>query len=247
MKKVKDYRKYVLSLREYIVYGIIFTVGMIVAVELFFEVLWPGFVLSAIFLPLFYRKISGYLKNKRISALEEEFCLYMQLVAASLSGGISFSNVFREVADNISSEDKSLMKSEFYTIDRMIKLRYDSREAFLSFAERSGSKDIESMAQALLCTSFAGGNVVNLIRSGVSALRLKQDTEREIRRIVSLPKMNHRIMTAMPFAFVILLKSMAPEYMKCLYIWPGRIVMIVVSVILVLAWLLGEKMGRVNL
>ena len=89
--------------------------------------------------------------------------------------------------------------------------------------------------------------MVNLIRSGVSALRLKQDTEREVKRIISLPRMNHRIMTVMPFAFVLFLKSMAPDYVDCLYQWPGRIVMILVVLVIFAAWILGERMGRCDL
>ena len=128
----------------------------------------------------------------------------MQLVTASLAGGTSFENVFREVADNVSLEKESVMQNEFYAMDRRIRLHYDSREVFMDFAGRSGSNDIKNIALALIVTSGSGGNIVSLLRNGVSALRLKQDTEREIKRIISLPKMNHRIMTVIPFAFVFL-------------------------------------------
>lgn len=247
MRRNTDYSKYVLSIREKLIYGSIFAVCTVIAAELLFGLWWSGIIAGAVLLPFFYLRLSSYLRDRRIGALEEEFALYMQLAAAALAGGTSFENVFREVADNVASEDNSIMKKEFYNIDRMIRLHYDSRDAFDEFAQRSGSKDIKSISAALLCTAVSGGNTVSLLRSGVSALRLKQDTEREIRRIISLPRMNHRIMTAMPFAFILLLRTISPEYVKCLYVWPGQLIMAAVSVLVAAAWLLGEKIGKIRL
>ncbi len=245
--KNTDYRKYRLNPKECLVYGMIFLGCAVAGFHLLFNSIFAGLIAGAFLLPLFYYKLSLYLRDRRISLLEEEFCRYMQLTVAALSGGTSFENVFREVADSVSeSEGESVMKREYYIIDRMISLNYDSREAFASFAQRSGSKDIMCIASALLCTSQSGGSVVNLLKSGVGALRLKQDTEREVKRIVSLPRMNHRILTAMPFAFVLLLKTMSPEYVNCLYVWPGRLAMMGAAVLLGASWLLGENLSKMR-
>ena len=247
MKNKTDYRKYLLSVKEKILYGIIFLAGTTIIMYLFFGLLWPGPVLGIGFLPLFYRKMSAFLTDRRIKKIEEEFCLYMQLVVASLAGGTTFENVFREVADNVSVHKDSIIRKEFYAIDRSIRLHYDSREVFMDFAQRSGSGDIKNIAVALMCTSQSGGNTVSLLKNGVSSLRLKQDTEREIKRLISLPEMNHRIMTAMPFALVFLLKTLAPDYVSCLYVWPGQLIMCISLFLIIIAWVLGEKMGRVRL
>ncbi|MBE7057380.1 MAG: hypothetical protein E7388_08090 [Ruminococcaceae bacterium] len=242
-EKYTDYRKYRLNKKELLLYGSVFVIGAVLVIELMFDIWWLGVVLGLVLLPLFYKKLSAYLRDRRINSLEEEFCRFMQLTVAALAGGTTFENVFREVADSVSSEE-SIMKKEYYIIDRMICLNYDSRDAFSAFAVRSGSEDIKKIAAALACTSEVGGNVIRLLQSGVGALRLKQDTEMEIKRILSAPKMNHRIMSVMPFAFVFILKTMSPEYIKSLYSWPGRGIMVAVAVLIAGSWLLGEKIGK---
>lgn len=246
-EKSTDYREYSLSLKERLLFGLLFLLASAIAFWLLFGIVWLGIPAGLILLPLFWKKLSAYLCKRRRDILEEEFCTYMQLTAASLASGTSFDNVFREVADSKPLAGKSkYMESEFLAISRLISLNYESTEAFALFADRTGSTDIKSMADALAGTSHSGGNLVNLVRSGVEALRLKQDTEREIKRILSAPRMNQRILTFMPFAFIFLLKFMSPEYVSKLYSGAGMIVMAVVTLLLIGSFLAGEKITNVK-
>ena len=250
MKKgAVDYRVYKLSAREVLGCGLIFTGGAALAGWLLFARVWMGLLIGAILLPLFYKKLKEYLRDKRKARLEEEFCRFMQLTAAALSGGTAFENVFGEVADAVSQENsrQSLMEKEFYIIDRLIGLHYESTAAFQKFAYRTGSRDIRSISQAISHVASTGGDLSELLKDGVNALRLKQDTEREIRRTIALPKMNHRILTCMPFGFIILLRSMSPSYVECLYEGTGIFVMALVALLIGAAWLLGDRVGKIHI
>ncbi len=250
MKKgAVDYRVYKLSAKEILGYGIIFMCCAALAGWLLFARVWLGLLIGAVLLPLFYKKLKGYLKDKRKARLEEEFCRFMQLTASSLSGGTAFENVFREVADAVSQENsgQSLMEKEFYIIDRLIGLNYESTAAFEKFADRTGSRDIKSISEAIRSVASTGGDLSELLKGGVNALRLKQDTEREIRRTVALPKMNHRILTCMPFGFILLLRYMSPTYIECLYEGIGIFIMSSVALLIGLAWLLGDKAGKIHI
>lgn len=246
-KSVVDYRQYQLSTKELLGYGNLFIVGALLAGWLLFARLWPGGIMGIVLLPLFYRKLKRHLKERRQARLEEEFCRFMQLAAAALAGGTAFENVFREVADTISSEQtgQSLMIKEFYRIDRLIGLHYDSTDAFRKFAERTDSRDIQSIAEALGSVVSTGGDLTELLKGGVYALRLKQDTEREIRRVIALPKMNHKILTGMPFGFLLLLRYLSPSYIECLYEGTGMLIMTAVALLTGLAWLLGDRIGKI--
>ena len=242
-----DYRYYKLSGKEKLLYGLLYFLAITLASALLFGHWLPGPPLAAITLPVFYKKLSAYLCKRRRGKLEEEFCTYMQLAAASLASGTSLENVFREVAESGPTSGKhSYMENEFLGISRLISLNYESSEAFALFAKRTGSSDIESMSDALSGVKYSGGNLVTLVRGGVEALRLKQDTEREIRRIVSAPKMNQRILTFMPFAFILLLRMMSPEYVSYLYKGWGLVVMSAVALLLVGAYFVGEKITDVK-
>lgn len=248
-KSVVDYRQYQLSAKELLGYGTLFIAVALSAGWLLFARLWPGAIMGAVLLPLFFRRLKEHLKEKRKARLEEEFCRFMQLTAAALAGGTAFENVFREVADTISPEQtgKSLMAKEFYTIDRLIGLHYDSTEAFRKFAGRTDSRDIQSIAEALGSVVSTGGDLAELLKGGVNALRLKQDTEREIRRVIALPKMNHKILTGMPFGFLLLLRYLSPSYIGCLYEGGGMLIMAAVALLTGLAWLLGERIGKIEI
>ncbi len=250
MKKgAVDYRVYQLSAKEIFGYGTVFVGGAALAGWLLFARLWLGFLIGALLLPLFYKKLKERLRDQRKARLEEEFCRFMQLTAASLSGGTAFENVFREVADAVSREKsgQSFMEKEFYIIDRLIGLNYESTAAFEKFADRTGSRDIKSISEAVSSLASTGGDLSELLRDGVNALRLKQDTEREIRRTVALPKMNHRILTCMPFGFILLLRSMSPAYIECLYEGMGIFVMAAVALLVGAAWLLGDRVGQIHI
>ena len=244
-----DYKTYKLSFGEFLGYGCVFMVGAVLAGWLLFARLWLGALMGVLLLPLLFKKLKVFLCGRRKAKLEEEFCRYMQLTVAALTGGTAFDNVFREVADTVSLEKsgRSLMEKEFRIVDRLIGLHYDSTDAFKKFADRTGSQDIQSMAEALNSVQMTGGNVAELLKDGVHAMRLKQDTEREIRRIVALPRMNHKILTGMPFAFLILFRSMSPGYIACLYEGTGLFVMAAVAFLTGSAWLLGDRVGKINI
>ena len=155
-------------------------------------------------------------------------------------------NVFREIADTAAHGDSRYMEREFRGIDRLIRLNYDCPEAFQKFASRTGSRDIESIAAALRTVAESGGDLTELLKNGVNSLRMKQDKEREIRRSLSLPRMNHRILTFMPFGFILLFRSVSPAYITGLYEGAGLLVMGAVTILIGLAWLLGDRVGRLG-
>ena len=246
---VPDYRRYRLSGREYLLWGALFTALGAGSGFLLFQSVAAGLFIGLLLLVPFYRRLAKRFCKRRIARLEYQFCLYLQLMAASLAGGTPFEKVFRDVlsgvpAGTVSGED--LIATEFLYIDNLISFHYGPAEAFSRFAERSGSADIQCMAAALSAVVSSGGNLVQLVRNAAGALRSKLDTEKEITRIISLPQMNHRILTCMPFAFLAVLRWLSPGYAEYLYTGTGLIAMLAVSFLIGGAWLLGEKLGTVK-
>ena len=245
-EKSTDYRKYRLSLLQILGFGAMTVLVGAVTGGLMFGNLWVGAAAGLVLSPYILKRTARWLNRRRAALLEEEFCNFMQLAAASLAGGTALENVFGEVADTVDAGKKSLMLKEFQRMDRAIRMNFDVRDVFADFARRSGCSDIMSLSAALSETASAGGDMVRLLRSCVGAMRLKQDTEREIKRVISLPRLNNRIMTAMPFAFTALLRAMSPGFIECLYSWPGNLAMIATVALTGVAWLLGEKIGEVK-
>ena len=84
-EKSTDYREYRLSLKERLVFGLLFLVASAVAFWLLFGIVWVGLPAGLALLPLFWKKLSESLCRRRHRILEEEFCTYMQLTAAALA------------------------------------------------------------------------------------------------------------------------------------------------------------------
>ena len=83
-------------------------------------------------------------------------------------------------------------------MQRLIALNISPEEAVEAF-QRGPAGDIQNFSNALYESLQAGGNLVQLVRNSASALRVKYDSEDEIRSLLNLPRFNHRIMMVMPF------------------------------------------------
>ncbi len=243
------YETYFLSLPEYLWYGGLYFLGSGLAGVLFFQNPLFGLFPAIVFLPLFFSRLRRRLQQKRVRSLEKQFYHSLQLLSASLSVGIPLEKCFRDVAESDAcrlQSDMGMIRREFEKIDRLLTLQTELETAFDSFAQRSASRDIQSFSVALRAAAFSGGNLVELVRLAAASYQMKEAAEEEIRSCLSLPRMNHKIMTAMPFFLIGLLRCIAPGYLSPLYTGAGRLVMLTVVAVLAGAWFLGEKVSDIS-
>ncbi len=214
-----------------------------------FESIITGVIFSLIASPFVYIRYKKSLQKNRKEKLERQFCDILQLMSASLAAGSNIQNCFIEVTRgdvNISGNDYEIIRKEFENIQRLISLHISPQDAFYSFAKRTGSRDILSFSSALDTALCAGSNMVMLVRNTASSLRAKYDAEEEIKYILNLPKFNHRIMMVMPFVLIVMIKLLSPGYVSPLYNGKGRIIMVIVAMILLLSWYIGEKISDIK-
>lgn len=248
-KAGKDYRKYrdkgvllfcaaVLSAGGFFAAGYVFCENTVLA---------AGF--SAVGVPVFLAEFVAW-RRKRIAArIEEQFADVLQAVLAALSSGQTLDRAFLELAEGSLGKrfDLRLMMQEIRGINQKVMMNYSFYEAFADFAERSGSQDIRNISDALKITGTRGGNLVYLIRNALANLRVKLETDREIRHTLALPRYNHRILTVMPFFLILMLKSISYEYIRVLYdTRAGQIVSVAVAVAILAAWILGDRLCQVK-
>ena len=197
-KGVVDYREYKLSVKEFLGYGCVFLGGAVLAGWLLFARLWLGILMGTVLLPLFFRKLKTYLRERRKARLEEEFCRFMQLAAAALAGVrlLKMYSVRWRTPCRRSSPGKVLCR-RICIINRLIGLNHDSAVAFESLLTGPAAEISEYCGSRRQCAVY-GRRSGRASKGGVNALRLKQDTEREIRRTVALPKMNPESLPVCP-------------------------------------------------
>ncbi len=204
-----------------------------------------SFLLMLCTLPVFLKKIKIYIRKKRQEKIEKEFYKLLSHISVTMSSGSSLKSAIKEAALLGKKEYKVLWK-ELESSYRMLQNNYSPEYVFLSLAKKTDNHEIKTFSEILSVGIPAGINLTGLIRWLSSAYRMRFDTESEIARILNAPKYNNRIMMIMPVVCIVLFKQIAPSYMQPLYSGAGRIVMIAVFVLVLFAWLIGDKLGDIE-
>lgn len=205
-----------------------------------------AFIAAAGLSPFMYIFTRNSMKKRFDRKVERQFSDILLVISASLSSGMRLEQCIGEIAASKNSEF-SLLKPEFVRMNKLISLNRTAVKAFEELAGRFDSPDIKMFSLALREGIPAGVNQVELVRSVSTALRLKNDTGREIERTLNLPKYNNRVITVMPFAVILIVRKMSPEYLSCLESGPGRLIMIAASVCIGAALVAGYLIGEVQL
>jgi Flp pilus assembly protein TadB len=211
----------------------------------FFRNLWLGVLVTVLAGPFICWKIRKGLIARFDRRLEKEFADILVVFSGSLTAGLSLNQCVRDIAEQTPGE-YPLLSKEFARMEQLLRLNWPVERVFEELADRCDHPDIKLFSTVLLAGIPAGVNLVELVRQVAATLRMKQDTEAEITRILNLPKYNHRIIMAMPVVSVITIRWMAPSYAAGLETGLGLILLIGACVLLGLAILLGEFLGRIR-
>lgn len=219
--------------------------GIYLCMWSFFHNLWFGVLVTVLAGPFVCWKIRKGLITRFDRRLEKEFADILVVFSGSLTAGLSLNQCVRDIAEQPSGEYPVLSK-EFSRMEQLLRLNWPVERVFEELAIRCDHPDIQLFSTVLLEGIPAGVNLVELVRQIASTLRMKQDTEGEITRILNLPKYNHRIIMAMPVLSVVAIRWMAPSYAAGLETGLGFVLLICACVLLGLAVLLGEFLGRIR-
>lgn len=196
-------------------------------------------------LPVFIKKIKIYIHKKRQEKIEKDFYKLLSHISVTMSSGSSLENALKE-AVLIGKKEYKVLWKELESSYRMLQNNYSPEYVFLSLAKKTDNHEIKTFSEILSVGIPAGINLARLIRWLSSAYRMRFDAESEIARILNAPKYNNRIMMIMPVVCIVLFKQIAPSYMQPLYSGAGRIVMAVVLLLVLFAWLIGDKLGDIE-
>lgn len=226
-------------------YVVCYVLVLAVIAHVMFELWYVTLFAAVVFLPFSVKKASKQVCSRRIRRQEAEFSLFLRKLSASLSAGMTIRNAVGEIVMHDKSEYKYL-HAELERVHKLLEYNHCVQDAFDSLARRCPCDDIRMFADCLSYGIPSGVDMVNLIRYVSSAFEVKNDTRREIEQTLNLPKYNNRIMLCAPVGCLILIKSIASEYIAPLYTGVGRIVMVVVALLLVFAAVMGSLIADVK-
>lgn len=250
VSNLKNYAKYSSGIIPVVLFTLLY---FIVLFTYFYLILHKVFVCLVIVAMIYPYAICVFRKSmieRTIKKLELQFGEALRFISSSLSAGSTIENSFFEFAsasDRYSKADLSLITKEFTVITNSMNLHESAAEAFRSFADRSGSRDIKIFSLALCQICSTGGDIVGLVRNTVASLRIKRETDDEIDLILATPKYNHGIITIMPIMIVILMNFISPDYMVKVYSGPGQFVAVLSASVIVIAYIIGSRISNVKM
>ena len=248
-RQTSGYKRYHDKVFLLICIAVLAAVLFFAAGYIFSENIFISIAFSCVGVPVTLSEFIVWRRKRITTRLEEQFAEVMQVTLTALSSGQTIDQAFAELAESSTGKrtELKLMMREVRAINRRVLMHYSFYEAFEDFAVRSGNQDIKNISEALKITGMRGGNLVFLVRNALANLRVKIETDREIRHTLALPRYNHRILTVMPFFLIFMLKTISYEYIQPLYVTgAGQIVSVCTAAAVLLAWILGDRLCRVK-
>lgn len=213
-----NYQQYKLSVRDIAV-----VIGKAAGITgcvawLFYDSPWALLLFPAAVVVLAKRQMRQQ-QEKRKERLAEEFLDAMRAVSASLYGGYSMENAWREAQKEIRMlhGEQCDMYRELAEINRSVALSVPLEKLLADFGARSGVEDIESFAEVFAFAKRGGGNFLQMIETTTEHIRLRQETCREIAAAVASRELEQKVMNVIPLFILAYLRIGMGDYLDTLY------------------------------
>lgn len=238
-----DYRKYELSWKEKILYGIGYMSIFLLLGKIFYDSFYAA--LAGVFLlPLLLKKRAGMLAAKRRETLALEFKDFILAFSASLKAGYSAENALVAAGRDLSCmyEAQSLMVAECQKMEKNLRNNQLAEVLLEEFARRSGQEEIQDFAAIFMIAKRSGGAMSAIIKNTADIISEKIEVKREIQLLYASKRMEQNIMNVVPVAMIGYVRMTTPDYFNVLYHnLFGIIVMSVCLAIYAGAYILSRK------
>ena len=242
-----DYGKWTFSLRDGIlVLGFAAAVGG-AAGWLLYDSLLLG-TGAACFCLLFLPRYRQWRIDQRKRALLFQFRDLLYSLSSSISVGRSMSQALEESISfwQGTYSDQDMIMVELKNMVQRIRESNETDVMVLrDFAVRSGLADVEDFVDVYENCKGTGANLIQAVNRASTVIGDKISLERELQVLMAQKKFESRIVMASPFAVLLVLKLMSPEYLLPLTSTThGRAVSTAALALIVLASILMERVMR---
>ncbi len=168
----------------------------------------------------------GLKRARRLAAFNSSLADTLQLMAGSLSAGLSLA----QSIDTIVREGSEPITSEFKRVVIESRLGVTLEDSLEGVASRMESKDFEWVVMAIRIQREVGGNLAELLLTVAATLRERDYLRRHVKALSAEGRLSCYILGGLPPAFLLYLTLSRPDYVRPMYTTP-------------LGWLLCAAMG----
>ena len=198
-----------------------------------------GLVLGG-WLPWFFL---GFKQKRRIKAFQAALPDTLQLMAGSLSAGLSLA----QSTDTIVREGTEPITSEFKRVIVESRLGVPLEDAMEGVADRMDSRDFEWVVMAIRIQREVGGNLAELLLTVAATLREREYIRRHVRALSAEGRLSCYVLGGLPPGFLAYLALSKWDYVKPLFTTPvGFVLLGGMSVLLGVGVIWMSKVSKVE-
>ena len=185
----------------------------------------------------------GVKKNRRTKAFKRQLADTLQLMAGSLSAGLSLA----QAVDTVVREGLDPIANEFRRAIVEARLGVEIEDALAGIADRMQSKDFEWIVMAIRIQREVGGNLAELLNKVAETIREREYLERQVLTLSAEGRLSVWVLGGLPPAFLAYLTVANPDYLSPLIHerigWAMLVVMGILEIVGVL-WM--KKLVKVD-
>src|SRR3989338_8020790 len=188
--------------------------------------------------------LMGYLSKKRQLTINTQLIDGLTLMSSALRSGQSLVQAVQHTAEEMPdplSQEMNLILSEH-------RLGLTIEEAFLNFARRVESEDIEMFVTAVVVLRETGGNLAETFDTIVHTIRERLKLENKVSAMTMQGVLQGTIVTLMPFALMILLTLIDSTHMSPLFTTiPGYVMLGLMLILQLIGGVMIKKMVTIKI
>ncbi|MGA9747654.1 MAG: type II secretion system F family protein, partial [Nocardioides sp.] len=155
----------------------------------------------------------GFKRSRRTKAFKAQLADTLQLMAGSLSAGLSMA----QSVDTVVREGSDPMGTEFRRALVEARLGVELEDALEGVGERMESVDFKWVVMAIRIQREVGGNLSELLNTVAETIREREYLERQVLALSAEGRLSVWILGGLPPGFMLYLLLANPTYLEPLY------------------------------
>lgn len=217
---------------------------------LFYDSIAAGIFLAlccGFYLPQYKKR----LREKKKSQLLMQFRDLLYSISSSVSAGRTVAQALEESVDFWKAtyeETDYIMQELRYMNGRIREGGEKDLDVLRDFAQRSGLEDVSDFVSVYESCRHSGGNLPLAINRATSVIGDKITLERELKTMMAQKAFESRIVALAPFAIILLLRVMSPEYLEPMTTTgEGRIITTFALGLMAVSLIMMERINRIEI
>lgn len=202
-----------------------------------------GTVLAVIgwFLP---RVVVDHLYKKRVDEFVNQLVDALPLMSSGMKSGLALPQALQLVV----REMDGVVKEEFALVmNQNAQGGLSISEAFQNLSNRMKAPEVEILVTAVIILSEVGGGMAEVFESLATTIRERINLQKKIDALTGAPKMNARVMAAIPLLMFVYSVQSDPQAFKGFFESPGGLAVVgIVLLFSVVMFLVLNKIAKID-